>query len=367
MREKSAPRRRDYDILRVASMAAVVYLHAAPYALRQQEDMALWHFSNVLAALCNVAVPVFFMMSGALVLRSERTADPAYVLRRRLPHVLVPFLAWSLLALVPIWWQDGAQAALDKLLAMGYTTVLVPYWFLYALIPMYLFSPFLKLLTDRMKAAHWRYFLLLWVGVTVGLGTLRRFVPPPWNGPITENMTLGVSLLEGYLGYFLLGAWLEGRRPKFSRRTLWIVFLLDWAAISLGTWWDMAHGRGYSDRFTSYVGIFTLVLSVTAFLLAGSYWREGKGSGPALKLLAASSFGVYLAHPYGIKIAEWLVVTGGVPGLLLTWLIALVLSLAGVIVAASIKPLCFLVTGQRFSAACEESNLWAMRRRTRKI
>ena len=125
MREKSAPRRRDYDILRVASMAAVVYLHAAPHALRQQEDMALWHFSNVLAALCNVAVPVFFMMSGALVLRSERTADPAYVLRRRLPHVLVPFLAWSLLALVPIWWQDGAQAALDQQLAMGYTTVLV--------------------------------------------------------------------------------------------------------------------------------------------------------------------------------------------------------------------------------------------------
>ncbi len=363
MKHLSTPRRRDYDMLRVASMAAVVYLHTAPWDLRQQEDMALWHFSNIFATLCTVAVPLFFMLSGALVLNSEKTADPRYVLRRRLPHVLVPFLAWSFLTLGFTWRREGFQVALDKLLTMSYTTVLVPYWFLYALIPMYLLSPFLKPLVDAMKPIHWKYFFVLWLGVTLGLGTLRSFIPAPWNSLITENLTMGVSLLEGYLGYFLVGAWLERRRPSPPRRVLWAVLLADWAVICLGTWWDMAHGRGYSGRFLSYLGIFTAILAVVIFLLASSYWREGKGSGPVLKLLAASSFGVYLAHPYGIKVAERLIGLEGISGQLLTWLVALGGSLIGVILVASIKPLCFLVTGQKFSAACEESNLFAIFRR----
>lgn len=366
MKHASLSRRRDYDILRVASMAAVVYLHTAPWHLRQQEDMALWHFSNIVAALCNVAVPVFFMLSGALVLNSEKTESPVYVLRRRLPHVLVPFLAWSFLTLGFLWRREGFQAALDKFLTMGYTTVLVPYWFLYALVPMYLLSPFLRLLVDGMKEVHWKYFAVLWVGVTLTLGSLRGFVPAPWNSLITENLTMGVSLLEGYLGYFLVGAWLERYRPALPRKVLWSVFLADWAVICLGTWWDLAHGRGYSGRFLSYLGVFTMILAVSVFLLAESYWREGRGSGPLLKLLAASSFGVYLAHPYGIKVAERLVSLGGIPGQLLTWLVALLGSLAGVILVASIKPLCFLVTGQKFSSACKESNLFAMLRNRKK-
>ena len=216
-----------------------------------------------------------------------------------------------------------------------------------------------------MKPVHWKYFFVLWVGVTLGLGSLRQFVPAPWKSLITENLTMGVSLLEGYLGYFLAGAWLERSRPQVPRRVLWAVFLGDWAVICLGTWWDMAHGLGYAGRFTSYLGVFTMVLAVSAFLLAGSYWREGRGSGRWLKLLAASSFGVYLAHPYAIKVAERLVTFGGIGGQALTWLLALGGSIGGVILVASIKPLCFLVTGQRFSSACRESNLFALLRSKR--
>lgn len=60
-------RRWDYDLLRVASMVGVVYLHTAAGALRQL-GTPLWHFSNLLSSLATAAVPLFFMLSGALLL-----------------------------------------------------------------------------------------------------------------------------------------------------------------------------------------------------------------------------------------------------------------------------------------------------------
>ena len=92
----SAPSRRrwDYDLLRVASMVGVVYLHTAAGALRQL-GTPLWHFSNLISSLATAAVPLFFMLSGALLLSHPRTAELGTLFRRRLPKVLIPLLAWS--------------------------------------------------------------------------------------------------------------------------------------------------------------------------------------------------------------------------------------------------------------------------------
>ena len=362
---RGRPRRRDYDLLRVASMVGVVYLHTAADALRQTGNPALWHFSNLLASLFTAAVPLFFMLSGALVLESKKTADPLFVLRRRLPRVAVPGIAWSLLVIAGIWAAEGGEAAFPKLLALPHTTVITPYWFLYALIPLYLLSPFLKVLTDRMDERHWAYFLLLWVLVTLGFHTLRYFVPAPWYSLITENLTLTVSLLEGYLGYFLLGAFLERYRRSPSRRVLWIVGLADWAVIALGTWRFTASRGFYGEWFSSYKGVFAMVLAACAFLLAKSYWGEGKGSGRVLTMLSACSFGVYLSHPLALKVVEGLFapLSGGILGQTAVWLVTTALCVLGVILAGSVKPLCFLVTGQSFQTACRESNLFALLRK----
>ena len=72
LRKPKHVRRLDFDLIRAASMAAVVYLHTAAGGLRQSEDMALWHLSNLLSSLAVAAVPLFFMISGALLLGSDR-------------------------------------------------------------------------------------------------------------------------------------------------------------------------------------------------------------------------------------------------------------------------------------------------------
>ena len=343
-------------------MAAVVYLHTAADGLRQSEHMALWHLSNLLSALAVAAVPLFFMLSGALLLGSDKTDDPAYLLRRRLPRVAVPGLFWSLLVVVGVWLTQGGEAALLKFVNLPAISVLTPYWFLYALIPMYLLSPLLKRMTDHLEERHWRYLLGLWVVVTLAINQLSGFLPDPWYALLRENATLNVSVLEGYLGYFLLGAWLERLEKPPERRILLAVALGSWAVIALGTWIVFLATGTYGEQFATYRGVCTMALSASLFLLFKDLFR-GRRSGRVVVLLSACSFGVYLAHPMAIAAIRGLL--GGalsIPAQLAVWLLSLIGCVLGTVLVSSVPGLCFLATGQRFRDACRESNVFALLR-----
>ena len=149
----SVRRRLDYDVLRVCSMVAVVYLHTAAGALRTPQNLPVWHFSNALTALFTTAVPLFFMLSGALLLKDEKTADLSTLFRRRLPKIILPLLAWSAVVLVLTGLRTGWGTAWDKAFVFLQSPVLVPYWFLYALVPMYLVAPLLKKMSDGLSPA----------------------------------------------------------------------------------------------------------------------------------------------------------------------------------------------------------------------
>ena len=362
-------RRLDYDLLRVLSMVGVVYLHTAAAALRRL-DNPLWHFSNLVSSLATAAVPLFFMLSGALLLSQPQTASLDALFRRRLPKILVPLLAWSAVVIAVTGVLAGAPAALDKLIPLLNTPVMVPYWFLYALVPVYLISPFLKKMADGLTSAQWNYLAALWFIACIGMGTLRDLTPAgAVHTAVTVHWTLNLNFIGGYLGYFLLGARLA-RLEKLPRRgALWAAALACFAVIALGTWRASAAAGAYSEVFKSYLHLFCAGLACALFLLARSYW-EGRESGRAVTALSGLSFGVYLVHPLAIEFWQraWLTwitpAVDTIPLHLAYYLAILASCLIGTLALMSIKPLCWLFTGQKFSTACRECNLFALLRRT---
>ena len=361
-------RRLDYDVLRVFSMLGVIYLHTAAVGLRGLDNVPLWYFSNLLACLFTPAVPLFFMMSGALLLREEKTADLGFLFRRRLPKILVPYLAWTALVLLYQVFTGQGSAALTALSRLLNNGVAVPYWFLYALVPLYLLSPFLKRMADHLDDIHWHYMMALWVVLTLGLNTIRSFVPPEWLLTFTEHWTLNINMVGGYLGYFMLGAYLERLERLPSRKVLAFTTLFLWAFTTLGTRWDTYAHAAYSSRFTDYLSLFTMALAASMFLLAKTCLRGKPYHGKLLPCLAGLSFGVYLIHPLALGLGGivWgkLVTSTTIPVTILQqslyYLAIALFCILACLVLASIKPFCFLFTGQRFDAACKSSNLFAL-------
>lgn len=360
-------RRFDYDLLRVFSMLGVIYLHTAADALHKLASMPIWELSNVLACLFAPAVPLFFMMSGSLLLGKEQTADLEHLFRRRLPKILIPYLAWTALTLL-YWALTGqGQTALTSLSRLLNNGVAVPYWFLYALVPIYLLSPLLKRMTDHLEDIHWHYMISLWVILTLGLNTVRSFVPERWLLTFTEHWTLNINVVGGYLGYFLLGAYLERLRRLPSRRVLALCAAALWALSILGTRHDTFTQYAYSERFTDYLSLMTMALAVCLFLLAKSCLRERSCRGRLLPCLSALSFGVYLIHPLAIGMGKliWSSLTGWpfpvtIPQQLLFYVLVSLFCVLACLVLASLKPFCFLFTGQPYAQACQRGNLFAL-------
>ena len=358
-------RRFDFDLLRAVFMFGVIYLHtAAPY-LRDLSNRPVWEFSNLLACFFTPAVPLFFMMSGALLLGSDRTLELDYLMKKRLPRLLVPLCAYSALALLLQAALGNAAGAADGLWKVFNTPVLVPYWFLYALIPMYLISPFLRLMARQMDDRLWNFLMGLWLFTRL-LYTLRLFTPFRVQVILTEQWEFNLNFIGGYLGYFLLGAWLDRRESVPSRGVLLAGTAAALAAAARGPRWDTLRLGEYSSRFTDYRGLFTVVLSALLFLLARSLFREREGGGGVPVLLTGNSMAVYLLHPLVLGAWErlWPRLTGGtpasVPAQAALWLAVCLTCVGAAAVCASLPGLCYPLTGQSFREACRGSNLQAL-------
>ena len=111
-----------------------------------------WPFFHIPTSFFFTAVPIFFMISGALLLSDPRTRDALPFYRRHLPKLIVPLAVWSVLTLLGrfltqsgyTWTQFG-----KALVTIPAGPVITPLWFVYTLLPIYLLAPFLKAMPEK--------------------------------------------------------------------------------------------------------------------------------------------------------------------------------------------------------------------------
>ncbi|MGR5959309.1 acyltransferase [Bacillus cereus] len=166
------------DVLRVFSMFAVVFLHTAAGSLRGNIGSGTWHITNALTTVFSTSVPIFFMISGAMLMRSSKTESLKITYTERLPKLIVPFIIWSTIAVLyftprPIQITN----VIKSILYMPNQAATVHLWFMYAIIPLYILSPLLKKMVDALSKELIKYMLILWFIVSSLLPTIAVLVP----------------------------------------------------------------------------------------------------------------------------------------------------------------------------------------------
>ena len=85
------------DMLRIAAILAVVVIHSVGYATKQSGTgwhSAWWWGANLLNSACLWCVPVFVMVSGALLLDPARRVSSGAFLKRRAVRIGLPLAFW---------------------------------------------------------------------------------------------------------------------------------------------------------------------------------------------------------------------------------------------------------------------------------
>lgn len=319
-------RRTDLDAMRVIAIMLVLLNHLPAYTMYYKGE-GLCEVGYLFTALVTrINVPLFAMVSGALLLRREESFGDIW--RKRISRMLCVVVVFQMaLYLQRCIAHDTAPKVWEfaGLVLEGSHTGYVPYWFLYAYVGFLLALPFLRRIAQRMTRTDFWYLL--------GLHALLFTVPSLANFVLHEADLEGFKLSQlvmmplacGVLLFFpLMGHYLDSIDIRRITRRQWILLLsatlLGLLAAGGMTWWQGAH-----EKFTQdYLNVFAYITTISAFLLIKRLWapKEGtptadaqqepvavngtrqKRSGRAVSLLGTLCFGIYLLDN-NLKEALW--------------------------------------------------------------
>jgi len=220
------------DLIRTLAIALVVLLHASNETLQVSSmPLAYWWTAVVYKSLALSCVPLFVLLSGALLLQPAKLNEPIRVfLKKRLSRIGLAFAFWSAVYLAwsfyitqtPVTLSNIGQGILYDLFSGAY----YQFWFIYLIVGLYLITPILRVI---IASGNWRvirYLILLWfVGVAV--------VPLiQLASGYTLNST--VFVIGGWVGYFVLGSYLQ--RIKLRSAILYGLLIIGFVWTIFGIW-----------------------------------------------------------------------------------------------------------------------------------
>jgi surface polysaccharide O-acyltransferase-like enzyme len=286
------------DLIRTLAIVLVILLHASieqvPAVVGATSDVLVqWWSVNIYHSLSRVGVPLFVMLSGALLLQSSKVNEPLKVFfRKRASRIALPFLFWGLTYFA---WRIFVNHESLTLYSIGQSIIWGPYfhfWFLYMLIGLYLVTPLLRVYVANASWKLQRYALVLWLIGTALVPLIGIFA----NYYLNNNL----FIFTGYAGYFLLGIYLM--RVQLRKPLLLTLFLIGVVWTAVGTYLITATTGG-SQQYFFYDNLSAGVIlaSASLFLLLGTVQydkiqkRFTRISG-LLHFISKNSLGIYLFH-----------------------------------------------------------------------
>ena len=301
--------------LRVIAIFLVIFNHLPAFSLFMETDREAERAISMLVSMfVRVNVPLFFMVSGAVLLGREESCGT--VLRKRALRIAAVIVLFSLGLYVYLGFYYNAYKGLAYdfsagrflrgLLAMNLEST-ETYWFLYAYLGYMLLLPFLRRAAKGMTRQE---FILLTAlhAVVCSLLPLANLLLAALGQPalsITENFSLPLAA-EKALFYPLAGFYLDAAVDirRVSRRQLTLITLAGLAgliAACLCTYAEAARTGVYGQSFVTlfdYLAAFAVFLLVKRLVLV-TCPRLGQGRTARFICLAGSlAFGVYLLEPY---------------------------------------------------------------------
>lgn len=242
------------DLARVLAILGVVVIHSSGlqfirYPVLPQAD---WAGVVLLDALARCSVPLFAMISGALILKPGAEAVTLRYVARRVTRVFIPLATWGIFYLLYLSYNSGKSPHWRSVFT---EPPMYHLWFAYMIIGLYLILPVLDAVFQYLlgrRSLQW-YLLALWVVVT----SVTAYVSIPLLG------VMQLTSMLGYGGYFVMGGIIAASgRGKTPTNLWWVIYLIGAAVTTLLTVY-FTEQAGVANEFAR--AYFTPNVFVTAF------------------------------------------------------------------------------------------------------
>lgn len=286
------------DISRMAAAFAVVCLHVSAGVVAQAGFRSpSWWLGNLADSASRWSVPVFVMISGILLLHSDKSESLRGFYGKRLQRILIPTIFWTAAFTLLAYFEGRSRGVPPSPVYLLLNILLgVPHyhmWFLYMLAGLYIFTPFFRKAWQHSSPKERLFLTILLFAVSLvsyGFEFFYPGIPPVF---ITRSML--------YLPYFFAGCLLVDWKNPPGTGALILLLAASAALTAVGTYLlNLAFGEARGYYFYGELSIAVIPMSLSILLLLKKLFGQVKPS-RRLRGLASLTFGVYLIHPLWIE------------------------------------------------------------------
>ena len=271
-----------FDVLRVISMIMVIVIHVSNIYCRNFDIISSNSYltSLIFNTISRISVPLFFMISGALLL--DRSFSKEKYLKR-LTKYLFLILVWDIFYL--LWEYLFLDIEYTQLYRLFFTPYRAHLWFLYTILVIYAVQPLLKIILLKANKLVKIILFLVWFL----LSTLSMY-----NNFIAKYFTI-----FSYIGYFCIGKYLYNfvktqELKKYNIINILMLIFLYTGSIYLNFIASKRFNMFY-NTFFAYRTPYIIFATFIFFILIYNIFHSKKPN-KIIMLLSDLSLGVYLIH-----------------------------------------------------------------------
>lgn len=327
--------------LRALACVLIVLLHVIdgwlkPNGIQLEQFSIRWWLDNVIIQICvRVGVPIFIMITGALLLNPEKNLELKKVIKYITRMILILLTFGFAFCLIEGFLTDKLSNPI-KTLGESFLHVLENkswgiMWYIYMLIGLYVLTPALKIILKELDEKN----LMFLIGVLFFTSSV---IP-------TLNYTFNINLTDFYLGnaiyifYYLIGYVIAYKKELIVKATKHYIYIYIYGAIGLIGYMMLLV---FKNNFYDYSLInnnnicFIAMWSMFIFYLFSNNTIKIKEN-KTINIIAKYSFGIYLVHTFWLNIINkgFKIFPDVMPvfiGEFIFWIIAVSLSLISCII-----------------------------------
>lgn len=275
-----------YDFLRAFAIIAVIICHVDFYfgpLNTSFEVIAQMTFHDI----GRIGVPIFLMISGALLLNRDYPSLGDF-LKRRFTRIIYPFIFWMILITLTNFHFHKSYSYMWNVF-IGNPSIM---WYFWTLIGIYLAIPIINIFIKEYGETGCKYFLAIWF-IFLILNTFNLYPLFPY---------FKLDYFAGFIGYPVLGYYLSTKQFKYTNKQMWIMGLTI-LILSLAIFVYVDKIYGFGSLTLMYQNIIIAFMGIGMYLFIEYLDKENKFNsiknnfiGKAISSISLCSYGMYFSH-----------------------------------------------------------------------
>lgn len=289
------------DILRIVAIFLVIFNHIAGYYLYMYEESIIntW-FYMTLTMITRINVPIFFMISGSLLLEKEESIIS--ILKKRVSRIILVIIIFSAELYLINGYHEN-YGIIDFFVKVLAGKIHYSYWYLYAYLGFLLMLPYLRKIADSLEKKDFAYFLSLHFIMCTIIPIIDYLFLNNYGFSFTNKFKLPL-MAEKAIFYPLIGYYLDKKVDIKNLKKDNIIFLLLMASLGITISNAFTFYQGVKVGFTQdFVELFDYVTTIFVFIfikylfVKKGFLKNNQKLTNIISEIGILTFGMYLLDP----------------------------------------------------------------------